>query len=45
MEKNITEIELNHLGWPDDEQWLEVFTYFENAWDFVLNRLDESCEQ
>ena len=40
-----TEIKLTHLGWIDGIQWNEVFEYFENAWDSVLNDLEESIKK
>ena len=39
-----TEVNLNHLGWLDGQAWDEAFAYFENAWDIVLNSLQESCK-
>ncbi|MHB8132001.1 MAG: SRPBCC family protein [Mobilitalea sp.] len=37
-----TEILLIHLGWIDCIQWNEVFEYFNEAWESVLNHLEES---
>lgn len=36
-------LELHHLGWPEDERYLEVYTYFDQAWQYVLDRLHESA--
>ena len=38
-----TEVTLDHLGWLDGEKWDETYTYFDRAWDLVLNSLVESC--
>lgn len=40
-----TNIELNHLGWLDGEKWDDVYTYFDSAWDTVLEWLEKSCEK
>ncbi|QSE98251.1 SRPBCC family protein [Fulvivirga lutea] len=37
-----TELTLTHLGWGTGEEWDKVYAYFENAWDFVFNKLKES---
>ena len=37
-----TEVTLRHLGWPDDARWEPVFGYFDEAWDSVLDSLEES---
>ena len=39
-----TEIKLTHLGWIDGIQWNEVFEYFNDAWESVLNHLEESIK-
>lgn len=31
-----TKVVLNHLGWPDQKTWHEVYEYFEEAWDQVF---------
>ena len=36
-----TEIRLTHLGWLEGEKWNEVYTYFMDAWDMVLNNLSK----
>jgi len=36
-------LELFHLGWPEGKIWEEVFDYFDNAWDSVLDWLNKSC--
>jgi len=43
MPNSRTEVELVHLGWPEGEDWDKVYDYFDKAWEFVLNSLDESC--
>jgi predicted enzyme related to lactoylglutathione lyase len=43
MPDSRTEVELVHLGWPEGEDWDKVYDYFDKAWEFVLNSLDESC--
>lgn len=37
IEENRTEVTLNHFGWPNIEDWNDVFEYFNTAWDQVLN--------
>ena len=37
-----TEIVLTHLGWIDDIRWDEVFEYFNDAWESVLNHLEKA---
>ena len=31
-----TKVVLNHLGWPDQKNWYEVYEYFDKAWDRVF---------
>ncbi|MEQ8927293.1 MAG: SRPBCC domain-containing protein [Fulvivirga sp.] len=38
----LTHLTLTHLGWGTGEEWDQVYSYFENAWDFVFNKLNES---
>jgi uncharacterized protein YndB with AHSA1/START domain len=38
-----TKIEINHLGWIDDEQFDKVYDYFNSAWQVVLNNFEKSC--
>ena len=45
MGKNQTKLELNHLGWLDDEYWEVVYQYFIRAWDIVFDRLESDCEE
>lgn len=40
-----TEILLTHLGWPEGRLWEEVYDYFDDAWEKVLNSLKESCKK
>lgn len=42
ISENQTLVKLTHLGWPDDEKWMPVFNYFDNAWDIVLNNLEKT---
>jgi len=44
LDSKQTEVHLVHLGWLDGEKWDETIAYFENAWDMVLNALEESCK-
>ncbi|MBL7123014.1 MAG: SRPBCC domain-containing protein [Candidatus Marinimicrobia bacterium] len=37
-----TKVSLDHLGWLDGEKWDETYTYFDRAWDIVLDSL-EAC--
>jgi uncharacterized protein YndB with AHSA1/START domain len=37
-----TEILLRHIGWPEDKKWNPVFKYFDNAWDTVLKKFEQS---
>ncbi len=39
-----TMVTIRHLGWPEDELFIPVFDYFDNAWEYVLNNLEESCK-
>ena len=43
IDNETTEVNLYHMGWLDGEKWDAVHVYFENAWETVLNWLDESC--
>lgn len=38
-----TKIEINHLGWIDDEQFDKVYDYFNNAWQIVIANFEKSC--
>ena len=39
-----TRVTLTSLGFGTGQQWKDVHTYFENAWDTVLNRLKATVE-
>lgn len=39
---NRTELELNHYGWGQSGSWRQVYEYFENAWEQVLENLEHS---
>ncbi|MGD9707766.1 MAG: SRPBCC domain-containing protein [Candidatus Delongbacteria bacterium] len=43
MPNSSTEVEIVHLGWPEGGEWDKVYDYFDKAWEFVLNSLEESC--
>jgi uncharacterized protein YndB with AHSA1/START domain len=45
VDQHKTEVEINHLGWPDYEEWNKVFEYFVGAWELVLNWLEDSCKK
>ena len=36
------ELILTHLGWPEGQVWDEVYDYFDKAWTYVLNKLQET---
>ncbi len=38
-----TEVSIRHLGWPKDKRWDPVFNYFDDAWESVLNKFEQSC--
>ena len=38
--KGETKVTLTHLGWLQEPQWDEVYDYFVEAWDIVLDRLE-----
>ena len=40
-----TETEINHLGWPADKEWEGVYGYFDKAWTTVLDWLEKSCKE
>ncbi len=40
-----TEIELNHSGWLEGEQWVNVYDYFNSAWDRVFEYLAAAVEK
>lgn len=42
--KDITELTLSHTGWPEGNDWEEVYNYFYKAWDNVLQELAKSCK-
>jgi len=37
-----TKITLDHLGWKKGKKWDETYEYFDQAWDFVLDSLENS---
>lgn len=44
ISKEQTQIDLFHLGWPDDKRWEPVYDYFNAAWDSVMNSLTDSLK-
>ena len=38
-----TEVSIRHLGWPKDKRWDPVFNYFNDAWEIVLKKFEQSC--
>lgn len=36
-----TEIVLSHYGWPNNCEWDQVYSYFDSAWDEVLDRINK----
>jgi uncharacterized protein YndB with AHSA1/START domain len=38
-EKDKTKVTLTHLGWREGEEWDKVYSYFEEAWDIVLESM------
>ena len=40
-----TLLTITHSNWPQDENWNEVFNYFQNAWDLVLESLKQAIKQ
>lgn len=40
---NETQVRLRHLGWPEGDQWMEVYNYFNSAWDRVLESFKTAC--
>ena len=37
MEENI--LTLTHLGWPEGQEWNDVYDYFDKAWSYVFEQL------
>jgi len=42
VDENKTKVSLHHLGWLKGEEWNKVYSYFENAWGFVMERFERS---
>ena len=38
-----TEVTINHIGWPEGDDWQLVYNYFDSAWEKVLEWLAESA--
>lgn len=45
LKDNQTKVRINHLGWPQGEDWNQVYEYFDKAWDLVLDELEKSCQR
>lgn len=39
-----TMVTIRHLGWPEDERFLPVYDYFDQAWEYVINSLEDACK-
>ncbi len=37
-----TKVVLTHLGWPQGDEWNNVYEYFDSAWERVLGELKNS---
>lgn len=44
VEPGKTEIKLSHLGWGVDEQWNNLYDYFDKAWSSVLAAMQRRFE-
>ncbi len=44
IDESTSSITLAHYGWPDDENWIPIYDYFDKAWDVVLHNLKHSLE-
>lgn len=40
-----TLVKLHHTGWPEGEEWDVAYHYFNEAWGFVLDRLQQYCNK
>lgn len=40
-----TLVRLSHIGWPEGEAWDTAYNYFNNAWGFVLQSLQQYCNK
>lgn len=43
IDDTYTKIDINHLGWIEDEQFDKVYNYFNNAWQMVIDNFEKSC--
>ena len=41
----VVRVRFAQLGWGEGEDWDQGFTYFDKAWDWVLDRMKESLEE
>ncbi|MCA9309741.1 MAG: SRPBCC domain-containing protein [Phycisphaerales bacterium] len=44
-EGDATDVTLTHLGFGEGEAWDETFTYFQNAWPFVMESFRSNLEK
>ena len=40
-----TKVTLDHLGWKEGEKWDETYAYFDKAWDFVMDSLENAVKR
>lgn len=43
--EGFTLAELSHIGWPEGEPWNVAYDYFNEAWGFVMQRLQQYFEK
>lgn len=36
---------LTHLGWPEGQDWDDVYNYFDHAWSYVFEKLNETISK
>lgn len=41
IDQERTELVLTHIGWPEEPIWLEIYDYFDKAWDEVFESLSK----
>jgi len=45
IDLNSTKIQFYQFGWKDGNEWDQVYEYFQDAWDYVLNNLKKYFEK
>jgi len=45
LDLNSTKIRFYQFGWKDGDEWDQVYEYFLDAWDYVLNNLKKSFKK